>query len=54
MAGKSIQDGETITITVDTEEWWIGWFAKTELLARIRIPLEMRDKAIFLVAVMFN
>ena len=47
-----VNDGEVITLQVDTKEWKVIWSVGQQQLAQTTIPQQMRNKALYVVVVM--
>ena len=48
-----MKDGEVITLQVDTKEWKVIWSVGQQRLAQTSIPQQMRNKALYVVVLMW-
>ena len=49
-----MNDGEVITMQVDTKEWRVIWSVGQQQLAQTSIPQQMRNKALYVVVLMYD
>ena len=47
-----MNDGEVITLQVDTKEWKVIWSVGQQQLGEASIPQQMRNKALYVVVLM--
>ena len=49
-----MNDGEVITLQVDTKEWKVIWSVGQQQLGQGSIPQQMRNKALYVVVIMYH
>ncbi len=49
-----MNDGEVITMQVDTEQWKVKWSVGQQQLAQTTIPWQMRNKVLYVVVIMLH
>ena len=49
-----MNDGEVITMQVETAQWMVKWSVGQQQLAQTSIPQQMRNKALYVVVLMYN
>ena len=47
-----MNDGEVITMQVDTAQWTVKWSVGEQQLAQTTIPQQMRNKVLYVVVIM--
>ena len=49
-----MNDGEVITMQVDTAQWMVRWSVGEQQLAQTNIPQQMRNKVLYVVVLMYH
>ena len=49
-----MNDGEVITLQLDTKEWKVIWSVGKQQLGQTSIPKQMRNKALYVVVLMYD
>ena len=49
-----MNDGEVITMQVDTAQWMVKWSVGQQQLGQTTIPQQMRNKPLYVVVLMYH